>query len=82
MHTGEDDSETNTNSLEVNDELKYLAGAHAIHTVEDEGGINTNSLKVNDELAYLAGAHAIHSFYTKGVISSAINSIIPPKLHS
>ena len=63
-------------------ELKYLAGAHAMHTVEDEGGINTNSLKVNDELAYLAGAHAIHSFYTKGVISSAINSIIPPKLHS
>ena len=55
MHTGEDESETNTNSHEVNDELKYLSGAHAMHTVEDDGGTNTNSFKVNDELMYLAG---------------------------
>ena len=49
MHTGEDESETNTNSLEVNDELKYLAGANAMHTVEEEGETNTNSLEVNDQ---------------------------------
>ena len=48
-----------------------------VHQVNEE--TNTNSMEVNDELTYLAGAHAIHSFYTKGVISSAINSIIPPK---
>ena len=51
MHTGEDKSETNTNSLEVNDKLKYLAGANAMHTVEDEGETNTNSLNVNDRLS-------------------------------
>ena len=50
MHTGEDESETNTNSLEVNNELKYLAGTNAMHIVEDERETNTNSLEVNDEL--------------------------------
>ena len=34
----------------VNDELTYLAGAHAMHTGEDESETNTNSLEVNDEL--------------------------------
>ena len=50
MHTGEDKSETNTNSLEANDDLKYLAGANAMHTVEYVGETNTNSVEVNDEL--------------------------------
>ena len=50
MHTGEDEGGTDTNFLEVNKELTYLAGAHAMHTVEEEGETNTNSLEVNDEL--------------------------------
>ena len=32
MHTGEDEGGTDTNFHEVNKELKYLAGAHAMHT--------------------------------------------------
>ena len=50
MYNGEDEVENNTNSLEVNDKLMYLAVASAMHTVEDEGETNTNSLEVNDEL--------------------------------
>ena len=36
-------SETNTNSLVVNEELMY----HAMHTGEDYGGTKTNFLEVN-----------------------------------
>ena len=52
LHTGEDEGGTKTNSLQVNDELTYLAGTHAMHAVEDEGETetNTNSLKVNPTL--------------------------------
>ena len=51
MHTGEDKDGTDTNFLEVNNELTYLAGANAMYTVEDGGKTNTNSPEVNDELA-------------------------------
>ena len=54
MHTGEDEGGTDTNFLEVNNELMYLAGAHAMHTGEDESKTNTNSLEVNDELSISA----------------------------
>ena len=43
----------------VNDELTYLAGAHAMHIGEDYGGTKTNSLEVNDELLYLDGTHVM-----------------------
>ena len=36
MHTGKDKDGTDTNFLEVNNELTHLAGAHAMHTGEDE----------------------------------------------
>ena len=47
MLTGEDEGETNTNSLVVNEELMYLAVAHAMHTGEDYGVTKTNFLEVN-----------------------------------
>ena len=47
MLTGEGKGETNTNSLVVNEELMYLAVAHAMHTGEDYGGTKTNFLEVN-----------------------------------
>ena len=57
---------TNTSYLEVNNELTYLAGAHAMHTGEDESETNTNSLEVNDDLKYLAGANAMHTVEEEG----------------
>ena len=50
----------------VNDELTYLAGAHAMHIGEDYGGTKTNSIEVNDLLLYLAGTHAMDTVEDEG----------------
>ena len=50
--------ETNTNSMEVNDELTYLAGAHDMH-IGDDMGHSASELMGTSTISFLTNYKVI-----------------------